>query len=97
MIHGDQFRSGIPVDAEERRINRSAGHDGFAGFAESAPGKGKGGDKAAEVDDLVERDRGIAAIPQVGENRVIKALVGLGIAEDAVVDAAVEGIEDGGR
>lgn len=84
------------MDAEEGRIDRSAGHDGFAGLAECASGKGKGGDEAAEVDDLIEGDRGIAAITQVSENRVIEALVGLGIAEDAVVDAAVEGVDDRG-
>ena len=97
MIHGDQFRGGIPVDTEEWWIDRGAGHDGFAGLAECASGKGKGGDEAAEVDDLIDGDRGIPAIPQVGENRVIEALVSLGIAEDTVVDAVVERVEDRGR
>ncbi len=96
MIHGDEFRSGIPVDTEEWCIDRGAGHDGLAGLAEGASGDGECGHQAAEVDDLIDGDGGVAAVAQVGEHCVIEAFVGLGVAENPVVDAAVEGIDDGG-
>ena len=69
---------------------------GFAGLAEGADGEGERGDEAAEVDDVIERDCGVPAVAQVGEDGVVEAVVGLGVAENAVVHAAVEGVEDAG-
>ena len=96
VIDGDEFHLRIVVDAEEWRIDGRAGHHGLAGFAEGAGGEGKGGDESAEVDDVIERDGGVPAITEVGEDGVVETIVGLGVAEHAVVHAAVEGLDDGG-
>jgi hypothetical protein len=84
----------VVMDADERRIDRSAGHHRVAGLAERPCGVGERGDEAAEVDDVLQRHGLAVALAQVGDDRLVQAGVRLGVAEDAVVHALVQRVED---
>ncbi len=48
------------------------------------------------MDDLIDRNGRTTAVPQIGEDGVVQSFVGLGIAEDSVAHAAVEGVQNAG-
>lgn len=98
MIDGDQLHPwSVAVDAEERRIDGRARHHGFAGLAKGAGGKRERRNEAAEVGDPLRIDVvRVATGLEVFEERGFEAGLRLGVAENPVIDAAVESVEDFG-
>lgn len=94
VVDGDEVDVGVVMDADEWRIDGGAGHDGSAIAAEGTGGEGKRGDEPSEVDDVLARDFRVAPGFQVVVDGLVEAFVGLGVAEDAMVDALVQCGED---
>lgn len=85
------------MNAEEGRVNRGAGEERFAGFAESTDREGESGDESAEVDDFF-LGCGIAeAVLKVALEGLEEGGVRDGVSEDAVIYALADRGEDLGR
>lgn len=97
VVDGDQFRVRIVMHADEGWIDRGAGHQRIACFAKCATSKREGGDESAEVDDVFDGYLRLAALLEVLNNRIVQALMRLRIAENSVINPAVQGIENAWR
>ena len=94
MIDRDQLAVGVVMNSDERRVNRGAGHHSLVGLAEGAGGQGEGRDQPAEMDDLSEWNFGPASDLEIGKDGLVQAIVSLGIAENPVIHATVQGLQD---
>ena len=88
----DQVKLAVPMNAQERWINRGAGHERIARFCKGATRKRKGGHESSQVNDML-RNFGLMAAGKIGENGFVETCVRKGVSKDAVRDAALKGLD----